>query len=66
MLDKAEEKAAFDAVLEKTVADATAQKAVADKALVDFGELRVGTARSVRETRDDGNRSEIDLEGWLY
>ena len=41
MLDKTEEKAVFDAVLEKTAAEATAQKAVADKALLDMGELQV-------------------------
>ncbi|GIL62511.1 hypothetical protein Vafri_16725 [Volvox africanus] len=40
VLDKAEEKAAYDLVLEKTVADVAAQKAIADKALVDFGELQ--------------------------
>jgi hypothetical protein len=44
VLDKSEEKAAFDAVLETTTAEAAAQKAVADKALVDFGELQVGEA----------------------
>ena len=42
VLDKAEEKAAFDHVLEKTAAEASQQKAIADKALVDFGELQVG------------------------
>jgi hypothetical protein len=41
VLDKAEEKAAFDAVLEQTAAEASQQKAIADKALVDFGELQV-------------------------
>ncbi|KXZ47713.1 hypothetical protein GPECTOR_33g595 [Gonium pectorale] len=40
VLDKAEEKAAFDLVLEKTAADAAQQKAIADKALVDMGELQ--------------------------
>ncbi len=41
MLDKAEEKAAFDAVLVHAEATAAQQKAIADKALVDFGELQV-------------------------
>ncbi len=42
MLDKAEEKAAFDKVLEHTTQEAAAQKAVADKALLDMGEMEVG------------------------
>ena len=42
VLDKAEEKAAFDHVLAQTAAEASQQKAIADKALVDFGELQVG------------------------
>lgn len=41
VLDQAEEKAAFDLVLEKTVAEGVQQKAVADKAMVDLNELQV-------------------------
>jgi hypothetical protein len=41
-MDKAEEKAVFDKVLEDTYAEAAMQKATADKALVDMGELQVG------------------------
>ncbi|KAG2443397.1 hypothetical protein HXX76_001757 [Chlamydomonas incerta] len=44
VLDKAEEKAAFDHVLERTAAEASQQKAIADKALVDFGELQATAA----------------------
>ncbi len=42
VLDKAEEKAEFDRVLEHTAQEAAAQKAVADKALLDIGEMEVG------------------------
>jgi hypothetical protein len=48
VLDKAEEKAAFDAVLEHAEATAAQQKAIADKALVDFGELQVRGVGSPR------------------
>jgi hypothetical protein len=44
VVDKAEEKAVFDKVLEDTMAEAATQKATADKALVDMGELQVGSA----------------------
>ncbi len=47
MLDKAEEKAEFDRVLEQTVREAAAQKAVADKALLDMGEMEVGARVAV-------------------
>ncbi len=40
-LDKAEDKAVFDRVLEHSVQEAAAQKAVADKALLDMGEMEV-------------------------
>jgi hypothetical protein len=42
VLDKSEEKAAFDLVLEQTAEEVAAQKAIADKALVDMDELQVG------------------------
>lgn len=42
ILDKTEEKAAFDLVLEKTEAAAAEQKAILDKALIDMSEMQVG------------------------
>ncbi len=45
MLDKAEEKAEFDKVLQLSTDQAAAQKAIADKALLDVGELHVGDAQ---------------------
>ena len=43
VLDKSEEKAAFDLVLQHTAAEVSSMKTIADKALVDFVELQVGS-----------------------
>ncbi len=63
VLDKAEEKAEFDKVLQLSTDQAAAQKAIADKALLDVGEMQVrrGSLSHLHRDQTHWCRRDVDI-----